>query len=75
MKKSAARNRSERQGVLVEAEAIRRAEVESAANAEKRTEQQKKAAKRREEEDQAHVATFAKAIAQQFTVLWCRSPI
>jgi hypothetical protein len=66
MKKSAARKRSERQGILVEAEAIRRAEVESASDAEKRTEQQEKAAKRRQKEDQAYIATFAKAIAQQF---------
>ncbi len=43
-KKSAARKRSERQGVLVEAEAIRRAEAESAADAEKRAQQQKRAA-------------------------------
>jgi len=66
MKKSPARKRSERQGILVEAEAIRRAEVESAADAEKRAQQQKKAAKRREKEDQAYIAAFAKAIAQQF---------
>jgi hypothetical protein len=66
MKKSAARKRSERQGILVEAEAIRRAEVESAADAEMRTQQQKKAAKRREKEDQAYIAAFAKAVAQQF---------
>jgi hypothetical protein len=66
MKKSPARKRSERQGILVEAEAIRRAEAESAADAEKRAQQQKKAAKRREKEDRAYIATFAKAIAQQF---------
>ena len=66
MKKSAARKRSERQGILVEAEAVRRAEAESAADAEKRAQQQKKAAKRREKEDQAYIAAFAKAIAQQF---------
>lgn len=67
MKKSPARKRSERQGILVEAEAIRRAEAESAADAEKRAQQQKKkAAKRREKEDQAYIAAFAKAIAQQF---------
>ena len=66
MKKSPARKRSERQGVLVEAEAVRRAEAESAADAEKRTQQQTKAAKRREKEDQAYITAFAKAIAQQF---------
>ena len=42
MKKSAARKRSERQGTLVEVEAVRRAEAASAADAEKRTGQQKK---------------------------------
>ena len=57
---------TERQGILVEAEAVRRAEAESAADAEKRAQQQKKAAKWREKEDQAYIATFAKAIAQQF---------
>jgi hypothetical protein len=66
MKKSPARKRSERQGILVEAEAVRRAEAESAADAEKRAQQQVKAAKRREKEDQAYIAAFAKAIAQQF---------
>jgi hypothetical protein len=66
MKKSAARKRSERQGILVEAEAVRRAEAESAADAEKRGHQQKKAAQRRQKEDQAYIAAFAKAIAQQF---------
>jgi hypothetical protein len=66
MKKSAARKRSERQGVLVESDAIRRAEAESAADIEKRTEQQKKAAKRREKEDQEYIAAFAKAIGVQF---------
>lgn len=66
MKKSRARKRSERQGILVEAEAIRRAEAESAADAQKRAQQQKKAAARREEEDRVYIAAFAKAIAQQF---------
>jgi hypothetical protein len=66
MKKSPARKRSERQGILAEPEAIRRAEVESATDAEKRVQQQKKAAKRREKEDRAYIAAFAKAIAQQF---------
>ena len=66
MKKSAVRKRSERQGILVEAEANRHAEAESAADAEKRGQQQKKAAKRREKEDRAYIAAFAKAIALQF---------
>jgi hypothetical protein len=66
MKKSATRKRSERQGILVEAEAIRQAEAESATDAEMRAQQKKKAAQRREKEDQAYIAAFAKAIAQQF---------
>lgn len=66
MKKSAARKRSERQGILAEPEAIRRAEAESAADAEKRAQQQKKSAKRREKEDQVYIAAFAEAISQQF---------
>ena len=63
MKKSPARKRSKRQCILVEAEAIRRAEAESAADAENRAQQQVKAALRREKEDQAYIATFAKVIA------------
>jgi len=66
MKKSAARKRSERQGILAEPEAIRRAESESAVDAEKRAEQQAKAAKRREKEDHAYVAVFAEALLKQF---------
>ena len=66
MKKSAARRRSERQGILAEPEAIRRAEAESAADAEKRAQQQAKAAKRREKEDQAYIAVFAEALLKQF---------
>ena len=66
MKKSAARKRSERQGILAEPEAIRRAEEESAADAEQRARGQKKAAKRRQKVDQAYVAQFAKAVGQQY---------
>ncbi len=66
MKKSAARKRSERQGILAEPEAIRRAEAESAADAAKRAEQQAKAAKRRAKEDQVYIAAFAKALRKQF---------
>jgi len=66
MKKSAARKRSERQGILAEPEAIRRAETESAADADKRAQQQAKAAKRREKEDQAYVNSFTEAILKQF---------
>ena len=66
MKKSSARKRSERQGILVEADAVRRAEAESAADAERRAQQQEKAAQRREKEDQVYIAAFAAAIARQF---------
>lgn len=66
LKKSAARKRSERQGVLAEPEAIRRAEAESAADAEKRTLRQEKQAKRREQEDHAYVAAFAEAVLRQY---------
>ena len=66
MKKSAARKRSERQGILAEPKAIRRAEAESVADAEKRARQQAKAAKRREKEDQAYIAAFTEAILRQF---------
>ena len=66
MKKSAARKRSERQGILAEPEAIRRAEEESAADADQRGRCQKKAAKRREKADEAYKAQFAKAIRQQY---------
>ena len=62
MKKSAARKRSERQGILAEPDAIRRAEAESAADAEKRAQQQAKAAKRREKEDQLYIAAFTEAV-------------
>jgi hypothetical protein len=66
MKKSAARKRSERQGILVEPEAIRRAEEESAADADQRAGRQQQAAVRREEEDRTYIAAFAQAIAEQF---------
>ncbi len=66
MKKSAARKRSERQGILAEPDAIRRAEAESAADAEKRAQQQAKAAKRREKEDQLYIAAFTEAVLKQF---------
>lgn len=67
MKKSPARKRSERQGILVESEAIRRAEEESAADAEQRARRQKKTAQRREKADRAYVAQFADAIRAQYS--------
>ena len=66
MKKSSVRKRSERQGILVEPEAIRLAKEESEADADKRAQLQKKAAKRREKADREYVARFAKAIRDQY---------
>ena len=66
MKKSAARKRSERQGILAEPEAIRRAEEESAADADERSGRRKKAAKQREKVDKKYVAQFARAIHRQY---------
>lgn len=66
MKKSAARKRSERQGILAEPEAILRAEEESAADADDRSQHRKKAAKQREKVDKKYVAEFASAIRRQY---------
>ncbi len=59
---SRARKRYERQGVLVEPEAIRRAEEESLADAEIRARRQARAAEQRMLQDQEFVAAFARAI-------------
>jgi hypothetical protein len=53
------RRRYERQGLLTEPEAIRRAEQESLAAAEWRARQRERAAARREGEDEAHIAAHA----------------
>ena len=66
MKKSPVRKRSERQGILVESRAIRRARTESAADAEVRAERRQQAAIRRQREDQSYLAAFAEAIARQY---------
>jgi hypothetical protein len=63
---SRARKRYERQGILVEPEAIRRAEEESLADAELRARRQAQAAERREVEDREFVAAFAHAIREQY---------
>ena len=66
MRKSTARKRSERQGMPAEPEAIRRAEEESAADAEKRAKRRGREAKRREAADTAYVIQFCEAIARQY---------
>src|SRR5436305_742504 len=63
---SRTRKRYERQGILAEPEALRRAEEESLADAELRERRREQAAARREVEDQAFVTTFAHAIREQF---------
>jgi RNase P subunit RPR2 len=59
---SRARKRYERQGILAEPQAIRRAEEESLADEEVRAIRQARAAERRSIEDQEFVAAFARAI-------------
>ena len=66
MKKSPARKQSERQGILVEPEAIRRAEEESAADADQRAKRREKEAVRREAADRAYIKRFAKAISEHY---------
>jgi hypothetical protein len=57
-----ARNRYERQGILVTAAAIEQAEAESLADADRRARQRERAALRREGEDQEYVAAFAEQL-------------
>jgi hypothetical protein len=63
---SPTRKRYERQGLLAEPAAIRRAERESLADAEWRARQRARAAARRAAEDHAYLARFAEAIRVQF---------
>jgi hypothetical protein len=63
---SRARKRYERQGLLVEPEALHRAEEESLADAEVRARRQARAAERRELEDHEFVTSFASAIGKQY---------
>jgi hypothetical protein len=63
---SRARKRYERQGILVDAEALRRAEEESLADSELRARRQSRAAERREVEDREFVAAFASAIREHY---------
>jgi hypothetical protein len=63
---SRTRKRYERQGILAEPEAIRRAEEESLADAELRERRREQNAVRREAEDREFVAAFARVIREQF---------
>src|SRR5262249_5953658 len=63
---SRARKRYERQGTLVEPEALRRAEEESLADAELRARRAARAAERRKLEDHKFVTAFASAIRVQY---------
>ena len=60
------RKRYDRQGLLVEPEALLRAEQESLADAEVRARRQARAAERRQHEDRDFIAAFAKAIREQY---------
>ena len=63
---SRARNRYERQGILVEQAALEQAEAECLADAEVRERKRERDALRREAADVVHVAAFADAIRAQF---------
>ncbi len=63
---SRSRKRYERQGILVEPDALARAEEESLADAEVRARRQERAAERREIEDHEFVTAFADAILEQY---------
>jgi hypothetical protein len=61
-----ARKRYERQGILVEQQAIDKAEQECLADAEVRRRRQERAAVVRQQQDQEFVAAFAAAVAKQY---------
>jgi hypothetical protein len=63
---SSTRQQYERQGILVEPAAIRRAEEDCLADADRRARQRERDAARREELDQQYVAAFARAIREHF---------
>jgi hypothetical protein len=63
---SRTRNRYERQGILVEAEAIEKAETECLGDAERRKRQGERRALRAAQLDEVFVEQFAEAIRQQF---------
>jgi hypothetical protein len=66
LKWSTARKRYERQGVLVEEEALRRAEQECLADSEARARRQEREAERQAELDRAHVERFAERVRALF---------
>ena len=61
-----ARNRYERQGILVTAEALRKGEEECLADADLREHRRLRAAQRRDAEEPAYLAAVTEAIRQQF---------
>jgi hypothetical protein len=63
---SRTRKRYERQGILVDPEALRRAEEDSLADADLRARRQAQAAERRELEDRDFITAFASAIREQY---------
>jgi hypothetical protein len=63
---SRTRKRYERQGILVEPDAIRRAEEESLADAELRALRQARAAERRKLEDREFITSFAMAVREHY---------
>lgn len=63
---SRTRKRYERQGILVEADAICRAEEESLADAEVRARRQARAAEKRLVEDQEYIAAFARSLRELY---------
>jgi hypothetical protein len=64
---SRTRQRYERQGLLVESDALARAEIECLSDAEVRARRRERAAARREDEDIAYVAAFASSIREMFS--------
>lgn len=66
LKFSKARKRNERQGILVESNALEKAELECMADSNARARQRERAAKRREELDQEYVQRFAEQIRKLF---------
>ena len=63
---SRARRRYERQGILVEEDALARAEEECLADAEARSRARERAALRRADEDEDYMAAFAKRIGELY---------
>ncbi|MGA2179542.1 MAG: DUF2293 domain-containing protein [Verrucomicrobiota bacterium] len=61
-----ARNRYERQGILITAEALRRAEEECLADEERRARQRERAAERRENEDLEYLAAVTVKLKELF---------